>query len=287
MTPVPFSVYLPKVKETIVAEHSTNHPTSDLSSIAERFTDMRGRGLSVDRYPGRLPLSLAEAYQIQNDAIGRWNQEVRGWKVGRINGDDAGRLGTDRLAGPIFRITYDEVLTQHHEMQVFGAGFAAIEGEVVFIVAEDAPRDKTTWSSEEAQALVGSAHFGVEIASSPFSGINDLGPLVTISDFGNNNGLIVGTEILNWRNFRAADWSCETRIENECVGRGVAADIPGGPLESFRFLLGHTAARGMPLKKGMKISTGAISGVHQVNVGQSATICFGDYDINLTIVDTP
>ena len=34
---------------------------------------------------------------------------------------------------------------------------------------------------------------GVEMAGSPLATINELGPTVVAADFGNNNGLILGT----------------------------------------------------------------------------------------------
>ncbi len=36
---------------------------------------------------------------------------------------------------------------------------------------------------------------GIEIASSPLQNINDYGPAVVASDFGNNAGLLLGAEV--------------------------------------------------------------------------------------------
>ena len=40
---------------------------------------------------------------------------------------------------------------------------------------------------------------GIEIASSPLVNINDYGPAVVASDFGNNAGLLLGAEIRTGR----------------------------------------------------------------------------------------
>jgi 2-keto-4-pentenoate hydratase len=53
--------------------------------------------------------------------------------------------------------------------------------------------------------------------------------------------------------------------------------MPGGPLESFRFLLEACARRGRPLRAGQLVSTGAITGVHEIRSGQSARVSFGRY----------
>jgi len=241
--------------------------------IARTFVGARRQGASLTAYPGEPPFDLEEAYAIQDAAIALWPDEIAGWKVGRILGADEKKYGVDRLAGPIFNASIKPARGSV-QMDVFADGFVAVEGEVVIILKDDAPADKLVWSTDEAAALVESIVAGVEIASSPFSGINDMGPLVTISDFGNNFGLILGEEIPDWRAFQYADWQCETLIDGVSVGKATPADIPGGPVESLRFLLENSARRGIPLKKGMAVSTGAITGVHQARAGQSATVEF-------------
>jgi len=124
-------------------------------------------------------------------------------------------------------------------------------------------------------------HMGVEIASSPFPDINNMGPLVTISDFGNNNGLIIGDKLPGWAKSKLEDWSVETIIDGKSFGTAT----PPGPMLSFRFVLENTARRGMPLKKGMAITTGAITGVHQAYSGQTSTVtCSKVFDIDMLLV---
>jgi len=48
------------------------------------------------------------------------------------------------------------------------------------------------------------------------------------------------------------------------------------PFESLRFLLELCARRSRPLKAGAWVSTGAITGVHEIVAGQSARVSFGD-----------
>ena len=252
------------------------------ASVAGAFTQARLSASSLPNYPGELPTSLSEAYKIQDEAIDLWSHTIAGWKIGGIGGDYQAELGAGKLAGPVFANQIyvsrgDSVI----EMPVFADGFAAIEPEIVMIVAKDAPQEKVEWSLDEAQAYVGKVHIGVEIASSPFPAINDMGPLVTISDFGNNNGLIIGQELSNWKESSLDDWTVETIID----GKSVGVTTPPGPLESFRFILENTARRGRPLKKGMAITTGAITGVHQAFSGQSSTIhCSNAKDIDLKLV---
>lgn len=265
------------------AKQQINKETGDLR--AKAFVSARQNADGIAEYPGKLPESLAEAYDIQDEAISLWNDELEGWKVGRILGEYETRLGVDRLAGPVFsKVSYDNA-GQPLDMPVFGKGFAAVEGEVIAVIGKDAAPDKLTYSTDEALDMIRSLNMGVEIASSPFVGINEHGPLVTISDFGNNLGLILGDEIEGWNTLAVDDWVFETVINGASVGRSSPAGIPGGPVESVRFLLENTARRGLPLKAGMKILTGAVTGVHQAYVGDVAYVTLGSQRIDVKLVD--
>ncbi len=258
---------------------------SVLENTAKKFVQARRSAESLAEYPGPLPQTLAEAYAIQDAAISLWPDEIAGWKVGRINGDDVAKFGTDRLAGPIFASQVSRQGDSITDCPVYAEGFAAVEGECVVIVAQDADPEKTSYTTSEAIDLIASIHAGVEIASSPFSGINDHGPLVTISDFGNNYGLILGDVLPDWTTLDFTNWPFETLIDGECVGVADASGIPGGPVESFRFMLENAARRGRPLKKGMAISTGAVTGVHVASVDQAATIkVVGTRDVSIRLI---
>ncbi|MEZ6024388.1 MAG: hypothetical protein R3C16_13465, partial [Hyphomonadaceae bacterium] len=146
--------------------------------------------------------------------------------------------------------------------------------EYVFRIGADAPADKTDWTREEAAGLVGAMHVGVETAGSPMAAINDLGATVIASDFGNNHGLILGPEVKDWRAKLDQGLSCETFIEGESVGAGTASSADDGPLDALAFLAGHLATRGRPLKAGQFITTGAVTGVHDIVIGQQSRVSF-------------
>lgn len=239
---------------------------------ASAFVEARLAGRSIAAYPGDLPATLEQAYAIQSQAIHRWPDEIAGWKVGRINPPWDAQLGTDRLAGPIFSRQIVMAAESASPIFLFQNGFGAVEGEVIVEVGEDAPAGKLDWTLDEAKEIAANLRVGVEIASSPFAEINDHGPLVTISDFGNNNGLVLGAEIPGWRDASPSDWKFRTSINGVEVGAADAMSVPGGPFESLRALLEICARRNLPLKRGMHISTGAVTGVHVIAPGQSTLI---------------
>jgi len=250
---------------------------TELQAIAASFVDARLSSRPLVAYPGEVPPDLDTAYRCQDVAIGLWPGEIGGWKVGRIPPGLEERFRSDRLAGPIFRETIHHIGSNASlDLPVYAGGFAAIEAEFVIVVGDNAPRDKLTWSRDEAAGMMADLRIGVEMASSPLKTINDLGPAAIASDFGNNAGLIVGPSIRDWRSRTLESMSCEAFIDDVSVGKGGAFNLTGGPLRSLQFMLELAATRGHALRAGDVIATGQTTGIHDILVGQAARIAFGD-----------
>ncbi|MDP3736480.1 MAG: hypothetical protein Q8R02_03765 [Hyphomonadaceae bacterium] len=242
--------------------------------IAARLVSARLDARSLQAFPGVQPATLEQGYLVQEMAIHLWPDTIAGWKIGLVPPPLREKLGSDRVAGPIFLRGVREASGGVVEFPVFDGGFAAVEAEYVFRMGRDAPEGKVNWTDDEAAALVAALHIGVETAGSPMSFINDLGPTVVASDFGNNAGLILGGEVKDWR-ARLKDLRAKTEIEGKTVGEGAVMGLPGGPIAGLRFLLAHLAERNRPLKAGQYVSSGAVTGVHDIVDGQSATLSFG------------
>jgi len=261
----------------VLEKTGTRADRGEAETIAKRFVTARQSGKSLAAFPGRLPSDLAAAYACQEAAIELVPDAIAGWKVGLIGKGAAALFKQDRLAGPIFASSVREARAgETVGFPVFDGGFAAVEAEFLLRLGRDAPADQRQWTRAQARELVAAVHVGVETAGSPLATINDLGPTAIVADFGNNAGLIVGPALRDWRTSPVEQWRCETFVDEASVGRGHAGVPPGGPFESLRFLLELCAQRGRPLKAGAWISTGAITGVHQVVAGEAARVSFGE-----------
>ncbi|CAN5189413.1 2-keto-4-pentenoate hydratase [soil metagenome] len=248
----------------------------DAASIAAAFVEARLAAKPMDQFPGPIPANLTQSYLCQDTAIGLWPDVIAGWKIGKIAPELASDPGVGRLAGPIFSRLVLHARPGHVvDFPMIEGGFCAVEAEYVLRLGVDAPAGRTDWTRDDAIALVDAAFVGVETAASPLSGINALGPTVVAADFGNNAGLILGSEITDWREDWLESRTCQTEIDGALVGEGGALTIPGGPFEALRFLLELAARRGRPLKAGDLISTGAATGIHDIQIGQTAVASFG------------
>lgn len=250
--------------------------TPNQKKISDAFVTARQAAAGLADYPGELPGSLAEGYEVQDHSIARWPDTVAGWKIGLVPAEFRARVGAERLVGPIF----SSLIRTHregevHEMPVFAEGFAAVEAEFIYRLGRDVPEDRPV-DEALAREVAGTLHIGVEIASSPFPGINALGPICVVTDFGNNFGLIVGPEIENWAERSWDSLPARVEIDGGLAGETTAAALPGGPIGALEFILRLMRERGIALKAGTYISTGAVTGVHEAGVGAASRVGFGD-----------
>jgi len=248
----------------------------DPDEAARRFVAARLQARALPAFPGPLPDGLAGGYACQDRAIALWPDQIAGWKVGRIPDDLQESLGATRVVGPVFSHTLIHAGVEPAVLAVIPGGFAAVEAEYIYRIGRDAPAGKTRWTPEEALDFVDAELVGVEFAGSPLATINLLGPCAVASDFGNNAALILGPEIPGWRSRTDGGPTCQVFTDGVPVGTGSPASIPGGPAASLAILMGLAAGRGYPLKTGQYVTTGAASGIHDIEAGQTARITFGE-----------
>jgi 2-keto-4-pentenoate hydratase len=257
-------------------QFATSMMTKNPAEIAQKFVTARQKFAALEAFPGALPASREAAYAVQEAALQLCNEKPSGWKVALTAPAFRESFGEERLSGPVFfSATLQSKLNRLNRFVVFQDGFAAVEAEFIAVMAVDAPHFNHPPTADEAAALIGSLHIGIETAGSPLASINDLGPLAVVSDFGNNAGVITGPEIKDWRTRSLESMTSRMLVDDVEVGVGSAAKIPGGPMAAVAFLLYHLQHRGRPLKKGQFISTGATTGIHIVQSGSNVSAEFG------------
>jgi len=240
---------------------------------ASQFVSARLQARPLAAFPGILAKDLATAYDCQLRAINLWTDRIAGWKVARIGASWQSTYAEERLIGPVFSRNVYAFTGIPVDCPVFDGGLAAVEAEIGIVVSADAAPGKTDWNAKSASELVGQVCIGVEIASSPLATLNDLGPAAVVSDFGNNWGVILGAPLHDWRS--AVALPVATYIDGTLVGS--APVVPGGaPLDALAFAANKAAVLGLPLRTGDYISTGMITGVHDIRVGQRARLVFAD-----------
>ncbi len=235
-----------------------------LHSISDILMGARRAASALPGFPGALPETFADAYEIQLSSKNVWPDVVAGWKVGGVPAAFIEHFDATRLAGPIFeKSVVHAVEGEVARMPVFDGGFAAIEPEFIIELGSTRAEDRM--------------YIGAEIASSPIPAINDVGPIAVICDFGNNNGLLLGPEIKDWQAIAPEPIEIETYIDGELIGSRVLENIQTDARKASAFLFEHADKHGITLGQGSYISTGAITGVHEAPIGARSTLSFGAF----------
>jgi 2-keto-4-pentenoate hydratase len=247
-------------------------PEAD-DAIAAELIAARAEGRSLPGFPGAIPGSMTEAYRIQDRAIAQWPDTLVGWKIGFIPADRRSAGEPDRLIGPIwqkqFQLSREE--SAPTEVGIFASGFAAVEAELVIRIGHDLPaHPEGDWTAEEAAGLEQQLLIGIEVASSPIPDINSLGPTVIAADFGNNNGLVLGSVLADQPGEPPVPLTLY--IDEQLIGEGSGANLPGGIHHGLATALNILVSRGQAVRAGMVFATGAITGIHPIGVGQRCRV---------------
>lgn len=262
------------------------HSEQDIASISDSLIKARISCSGLSRYPGELPQTLETAYRIQDLSISKWQDRLLGWKVGGIQKHLQEHYKDERLSGPIYANNVKFSSTNSViDMPVFEDGYAGIEAEFIIELGNTVNLPLTGITEQQVIDSIEKIYIGVEIASSPIQKINDLGPTAPISDFGNNSGLIIGPEIKNWQQANISNINVTVNIDG--VIHGPTKTQPGlkGPLGATKFIIEQLKQRGYEIEPGTFISSGAITGVHDSEVGAKSTIKFDGFgEIHLSLI---
>jgi len=256
------------------------HTDSDLNAISDKLVEARLSSTGLSEFPGVLPQTLEDVYKIQDLSISKWDDNIVGWKIGGVTPDLQEQLQAVRLCGPVFEKTVKYAENNAHLlMPVYKDGYSAFEVEYIMELGDTSHLPATDLTEEQIRSVVKRVFIGFEMASSPIQDVNKIGSLAVISDFGINEGIIVGPEVENWLEVDLFDADVTIVIDGKQFGPVKPNSSFVGAYGAVKFLIEHMKANGKELPAGTLASTGAITGVHDedVGVGSKAEVTFGDF----------
>ena len=264
--------------DTITFPNSINRICEHDQAIAKRLVEARLHARTLDDFPGQLPTSLEQAYDIQAASVTLWPDDVVAWKIARFPPVDRGKVAAERLFGPAFRSMVRRVEAgSATDAKIHDGGFAVIEAEFVLELGAAVQPGDNRWTIDELSGLVSAAFGGAEIASSPMPGVIELGGMAIIPDLGINVGVIAGPEIEDFASLPADALRVQVSVDDKLVGEARPGSITGDPFEALRQLIEHCGRQGITLPKGALISTGLLTGAHDVTVGSTARVDYGPF----------
>jgi 2-keto-4-pentenoate hydratase len=266
---------------------TTAMTAEQISQLSNTIFTARRDNKILDVYPGEPPATLEDAYAVQDLSIKASTDEITGWKIGMVPPDLREQLGSERIMGPTFKKVTHFIGRSHNDdeclqLPVFKDGFIAIEAELVLELAQDITPGSIN-TADGVDHLIKAVYAGIEIASSPIVDLNSYGPTAIVTDFGNQQGMVIGEKIENWQE-AVKDMEAKTVINGELISAKPATNVLNGQLAALEYIINCAAKRNITLPAGSFVLSGATTGVHETIVGAKSTVSFGDMKLNIELV---
>ena len=238
----------------------------DVERLAEKLIATRR---SLERLaalsPDEIPASAAEGYAVQDAILRRLAIPIAGWKVG------ASSPGAEPQAGPILA---DRLKPSPARFAMPANAFRTVEGEVAFMLGRDLPTRSQGYGEDEVWDAMATLHVGIEVLESSFIDRRRISEHAVLGDLLNNGAYCYGAAVKDWRHLDVATPEASIAIDGKEVRRAKSGTPGGHPKRLVAWLANHAAARGLPLKAGMIITTGSHTGMLDAAPGATVTARF-------------
>jgi 2-keto-4-pentenoate hydratase len=218
------------------------HPLTDL------LLAHRASSTPIESLPAELaPVDAAAAYFVQNEVASALGP-VGAWKVQPM--PETG----EPFASPILR---DVVFTDGANLKAADFHGVAIEVEVAMTIARDLPQPTQPYAASDLRSAIASVHVALEIVASRFRDRKAVPFLASIADFQSNGAIVVGPAIAAENPPEFARQSMTLQLDGEASLSATGGASTANIFSSLAWLANHAAARGLPLKQGDIVITGA------------------------------
>lgn len=216
--------------------------------LAALLIAQRKQGELIDTLPDALiPADLATAYEVQTETLAAIGP-VGAWKVQPYpeNGEP--------MASPLPRsVVFADgaVFTPH------SPALLSVEAEVAVTLKKDLPEKIGGYSAETLSDAIATAHIAIEILASRFADASQLPALAGIADLQSNGAVVVGPALPFSDLPEVGELAMDLVVDGASIGKVADGPSTERTMRSLAWLASHAAARGLPLKAGDVIITGA------------------------------
>ncbi len=250
-----------------------DHPEDVAAKLVERYR--QGQPISGENLPGCE--SVEDGLELQAAVTRLMGARIVGWKVA-LPADglvlSAPILDADEFASPA-AIPISRRMTH------------GVECELAFRIDRELPaRPDRGYSSSDVEPCIGGVMAAFELLDSRLvGGFNSPRPHLLADRLG-NGGVVLGELRADWRWRNHADAPLEVSIDGVTIVSKQGGNPVGDPYRAVVALAEHLAVRGLGLRPGQVVMTGAYTGVHHLKPGQRIELKFeGLQPIELQALD--
>jgi len=221
--------------------------------LAEHRDNVRFRPLG----PPMAPATIADAYDIQQKYVALLRGEhgdAVGYKVGLTSAAMQTFCGIDHpIAGVVLasRRHLSGVTVQRSDF-----GRLGLEFEIAVRLKSDVPVARTPCTAEMIQPHIGGVCAAIELVDDRSADYTKLDVLSLVADNSWNAGIVLSQFATEWPDLESV--LGRATKDGAAIGEGHGRDILGHPFNSVAWLATQLASRGVGLKAGQVVMTGAV-----------------------------
>jgi len=210
--------------------------------------------------------SEKEAYRVQDAVFAALWSRARpaAWKAGGPS---------DKVEPTAAPIPPENLLRSPASVAGAKMHMIGVEAEVAFRFAKDLPSQTRPYSARAVAAAVGEVLVTIELCDTRLADWKKSSGLWKLADFQNNSALVVGSGTKDWQKLDFLQQEVEFRIGARVV-KAKGAHSFGNPFRLLPWLAQHCAKRGLGLRAGDIVTTGAWTGLEIGKAGDEVTARF-------------
>ncbi len=239
-----------------------------ISAISKATKLLAGAHRSRTPAPtGGLALASDEdAYRVQDNVFAELWPGARpaGWKAGGPS---------DQVTPTAAPIPPERLLRSPSSVQASALHMIGVEAEVAYCLARDLPPRSRPYSDRSIAAAVGEVLVAIELCGSRLEAWKETSGVWKLADFQSNSALVVGSGTKDWQKVDFEAQECQFTIGSR-VAKAKGSHPFGNPFRLLPWLVKHAAQRGLGLRAGDVITTGAWTGLEAAKAGDTVVARF-------------
>lgn len=206
--------------------------------------------------PELAPATEDQAYAIQEAVLA--SDGIAGWKVAAI-----------QVPRPLTYAMIAQARVLHGQLPP-RLTRPEIEVEIALCIARDLPPRAAPYSEDEVNEALGTAHAAIEVITSRYLDRKAVPPLSALADALSCSGLVTGGGTTDWRGLDFM--ALEVKLDGaQPLAKASGNATVAQTLTALTALANHASRRGLGLKAGQFVITGARIGPLPVVSGQELT----------------
>lgn len=244
------------------------HRVRGLSTIG------RAVKLLVDAHRSRTPAAIGDivlasemdAYRVQDGVFAElWpGAKPAAWKAGGPS---------DKVVPNAAPIAPENVLHSPASVAAARMNMLGVEAEVAFRLMADLPARAKPCSERRAAAAIGEVLVAIELCDTRIAGWKESSGLWKLADFQTSGALVAGSGTKDWLKIDFLQQEVEFAIGDRVL-KAKGSHAFGNPFRLIPWIADHCAKRGMPLRAGDIVTTGAWNGLQIAKPGDAVTARF-------------